>query len=50
MLRSDPGLRAAYVARKREIIRNGVADSIEYSIVKGGFVRDALQGGKDTRG
>ncbi len=41
-LRADPNLRAAYVARKREIIRQGVADSLEYSIVKGGFVRDAL--------
>jgi GrpB-like predicted nucleotidyltransferase (UPF0157 family) len=41
-LRSDPKLRAAYVARKREIIRMGVADSLEYSIIKGTFVRDAL--------
>lgn len=41
-LHSDPNLRAAYVARKREIIRAGVADSIEYSILKGSFVREAL--------
>jgi GrpB-like predicted nucleotidyltransferase (UPF0157 family) len=34
-LRSDPNLRAAYVARKRKIIRAGVADSVEYSILKG---------------
>jgi GrpB-like predicted nucleotidyltransferase (UPF0157 family) len=44
LLRADPELRAAYVARKREIIRDGVADSIEYSVVKGGFVRDAVNG------
>jgi GrpB-like predicted nucleotidyltransferase (UPF0157 family) len=45
-LRVDPGLRAAYVARKREIILKGVADSIEYSIIKGEFVRDALDSKK----
>jgi GrpB-like predicted nucleotidyltransferase (UPF0157 family) len=41
-LRADPDLRAAYVARKREIIRGGVADSIEYSDRKGTFVRETL--------
>jgi GrpB-like predicted nucleotidyltransferase (UPF0157 family) len=41
-LRSDPALRAAYVARKREIIHEGVADSLEYSIIKGAFVRNVL--------
>jgi GrpB-like predicted nucleotidyltransferase (UPF0157 family) len=46
LLRADPDLRAAYVARKREIIRAGVADSIEYSIIKGGFVRDVLDSKK----
>ena len=45
-LRADPGLRNAYVARKREIILAGVADSIEYSIIKGEFVRDALDSDK----
>ncbi len=45
-LRADPVLREAYVARKREIIRKGVADSIEYSIVKGSFVQDVLGSGK----
>jgi GrpB-like predicted nucleotidyltransferase (UPF0157 family) len=48
-LRDDPALRRAYVARKREIIRAGVADSIEYSERKGGFVREVLEGGKDIR-
>ncbi len=42
-LRSDPELRAAYVARKREIIRAGVADSLEYSVIKGTFVRETLE-------
>jgi len=41
-LRADPELRNAYMARKREIIRAGVPDSIEYSVIKGGFIRDAL--------
>jgi GrpB-like predicted nucleotidyltransferase (UPF0157 family) len=41
-LRADPDLRAAYITRKREIIRKGVADSIEYSIIKGSFVREVL--------
>jgi len=45
-LRADPEFRAAYVARKREIIRAGVADSIEYSIIKGEFVRGALDSNK----
>jgi GrpB-like predicted nucleotidyltransferase (UPF0157 family) len=45
-LRSDPALRAAYVARKREIIHEGVADSLEYSIIKGTFVRELLDSDK----
>jgi GrpB-like predicted nucleotidyltransferase (UPF0157 family) len=49
-LRSDPNLRAAYVARKREIIRAGVADSVDYSIIKGAFVRDALDSEKTGDG
>ncbi len=47
-LRADPDLRAAYVARKREIIRTGVADSVEYSIIKGAFVRAALDFDKEV--
>ena len=42
-LRSDPALCAAYIARKREIIKAGVADSVEYSILKGSFVQEVLQ-------
>jgi GrpB-like predicted nucleotidyltransferase (UPF0157 family) len=45
-MRSDPDLRAAYVARKREIIHAGVADSLEYSIIKGAFVRNVLDSDK----
>jgi GrpB-like predicted nucleotidyltransferase (UPF0157 family) len=48
-LRSDPDLRAAYVARKREIIRKGVADSLDYSILKGSFVRNVLDSEKPGR-
>ncbi|MBN2084517.1 MAG: GrpB family protein [Anaerolineales bacterium] len=47
-LRADPELRNAYAARKREILKMGIADSLEYSIIKGSFVRDALE--KITRG
>ena len=47
-LHSDPDLRTAYVARKREIIRAGVADSIEYSIIKGTFVKEGLEEKEDT--
>lgn len=43
-MRADPALRRAYVARKREILRAGVADSVEYSEIKGGFVREVLEG------
>jgi GrpB-like predicted nucleotidyltransferase (UPF0157 family) len=45
-LRADPELRNTYVARKREIIRAGVPDSIEYSVIKGGFVREVLDSEK----
>jgi GrpB-like predicted nucleotidyltransferase (UPF0157 family) len=41
-LRADPGLVAAYVARKREIIESGVSDSLEYVRVKGSFVQGVL--------
>jgi GrpB-like predicted nucleotidyltransferase (UPF0157 family) len=46
-LRRDAALRRAYVERKREIIREGVADSLEYSIVKGAFVRAFLERNPD---
>jgi GrpB-like predicted nucleotidyltransferase (UPF0157 family) len=38
-LRADPELVRAYVARKREIIAGGVTDSVEYSRVKGEFLK-----------
>ncbi len=41
-LRADPNLVAGYVARKREIIASGVADSVDYSIEKGAFVQMAV--------
>ena len=46
-LRADSDLRTAYVTRKREIIHKGIADSLEYSILKGVFVRDALDSEKE---
>jgi GrpB-like predicted nucleotidyltransferase (UPF0157 family) len=41
-LRADPEVREAYVRRKRDIIEGGTTDPIDYSIVKGSFVREAL--------
>ena len=48
-LRADAELRAAYVARKREIIRKGVADSVEYSIIKGDVCSGCARFGKNRR-
>lgn len=42
-LRADAALRAVYIARKRELIRNSVTDSIEYSIIKGSFDQEVLE-------
>ncbi|HEX6709134.1 MAG TPA: GrpB family protein [Rubrobacter sp.] len=42
LLRNDPETREAYVRRKRDIIEGGTTDSIDYSIVKGAFVQEAL--------
>ena len=42
-LRADPEMREAYVRRKRDIIESGTTDPIDYSIVKGSFVRRALE-------
>ena len=47
-LRADPDLREKYVERKREILRGGVADSVEYSIIKGSFVQDVIDSGKPS--
>jgi GrpB-like predicted nucleotidyltransferase (UPF0157 family) len=41
-LRSDPNLLEAYVEEKKRIIESGTTDSVDYSMVKGTFVRDAL--------
>ncbi len=43
LLRSDSGVRDAYVLRKREILAGGSADSLDYSIEKGPFIRGALE-------
>jgi GrpB-like predicted nucleotidyltransferase (UPF0157 family) len=48
-LRRDPNLRRAYAARKRAILAAGVADSVEYSVVKGEFVRNFLDGDFELR-
>ena len=42
LLRSDPVLLGEYVERKRRIITDGTTDSVDYAIVKGEFVQDAL--------
>jgi len=42
-LRSDPELRAAYVACKRSILAAGVTDSLDYCEMKGIFIADWLQ-------
>jgi GrpB-like predicted nucleotidyltransferase (UPF0157 family) len=45
-LRADPELLAAYVARKREVLPGGTDDSIDYSIARGSFVRQAMGQGE----
>ncbi|HEX2739226.1 MAG TPA: GrpB family protein [Rubrobacter sp.] len=42
-LRNDPEMMEAYVRRKREIIQGGTTDAIDYSIIKGAFVQEALE-------
>lgn len=42
-LRADPGLRAAYVARKRQVLEEGITEGVLYAEAKGGFVVDALR-------
>ena len=49
LLRADARLRADYIARKREIIESGVTDSVDYSIEKGTFIKQALANGAATR-
>jgi GrpB-like predicted nucleotidyltransferase (UPF0157 family) len=38
-LRADPALRAAYAARKREILAAGVRDTVAYSEAKAAFIQ-----------
>jgi GrpB-like predicted nucleotidyltransferase (UPF0157 family) len=41
-LRANPEMMEAYVRRKSEIIQGGTTDTIDYSIIKGAFVQEAL--------
>jgi GrpB-like predicted nucleotidyltransferase (UPF0157 family) len=41
-LRRDPALLAAYVTNKRSILADGVTDALDYSVLKGSFIRAAL--------
>lgn len=45
-LRGDETLRREYVAKKRAIIGSGVTDGVDYSIIKGEFVTQALDSTK----
>ena len=42
-LRADREMLEAYVRRKRKIIEGGTTDAIDYSILKGAFVQEALE-------
>jgi GrpB-like predicted nucleotidyltransferase (UPF0157 family) len=42
-LRADPELLRAYVVCKREIIADGVTDSLEYCRIKGEFLKEVLE-------
>ena len=42
-LRADPGLVDAYVTCKRAILAEGITDSLDYSVRKGGFVGEVLE-------
>jgi GrpB-like predicted nucleotidyltransferase (UPF0157 family) len=44
-LRADPALRADYVRRKRQIIAEGIVDSVEYCERKGEFITTHSNGG-----
>jgi GrpB-like predicted nucleotidyltransferase (UPF0157 family) len=41
-LRRDERMRESYIEMKREILRSGVTDSVEYSNKKGEFIREVL--------
>ena len=44
LLRKEPGLAAAYVERKRELIAAGIVESPDYALHKTGFIRAVLEG------
>jgi GrpB-like predicted nucleotidyltransferase (UPF0157 family)/mannose-6-phosphate isomerase-like protein (cupin superfamily) len=44
-LRGDPLVLKQYVALKRKIVKDGVTDSLEYSMRKGEFIAGILRGG-----
>lgn len=46
-LREAPALREAYVARKREILAQGVTNSGDYSEAKGSVIQDILDGSRE---
>jgi len=43
-LREDPALRELYVARKREILAQGITNSGDYSEAKGSVIQGILEG------
>ncbi len=42
-LEMDAAVRAQYVAEKRRLLLEGVADSTDYAVRKGGFIKAVLQ-------
>ena len=42
-LEMDAAVRAQYVAEKRRLLLEGVADSTDYAVRKGGFIQAVLQ-------
>ena len=42
-LEMDAAMRAQYVAEKRRLLLEGVADSSDYALRKGGFIQAVLQ-------
>ena len=42
-LEMDAAVRAKYVAEKRRLLLEGVADSNDYAVRKGGFIQAVLQ-------
>jgi GrpB-like predicted nucleotidyltransferase (UPF0157 family) len=46
-LSREPALREAYVARKREILAQGITNSGDYSEAKGSVIQDILKGSRE---